>query len=388
MRCAAGNLVLVVICMLALTACAIRLAATPLRGTQPVVKIGLVAPFEGFDRPLGYEALAGVKLALAERNAGGGVGGYLVELVALNDLGEPNEARGQARELAVDPAVMGVVTGWTAQTARASLPVFRQAGLPVAVPWSAPSELADAAAGLVLVAADAEQVAQPLAEAVVAMQPDRLVVVGDEFSAAPYAQALGALGMEATIRPPPNTVEGPGSEEWAMRLVLSRVRPPDTLVLATDGDVAGQVLLALARLGWKGPVFGGVDVGSIHVVSVAGDAATGMAFVSPAPAGRHVAQAEGVLPSRRDELGPRAVLAYDATQVLLDALELAVRRDGYPSRAGLIATLPGVQRRGLTGAIAFDATGRRIDAPVWLYRMAHLNYPGQVLLSPQAVSGK
>jgi branched-chain amino acid transport system substrate-binding protein len=352
------------------------------------LKVGLVAPFEGLDRPLGYEALAGVKLALAERNAAGGVSGYMVELVALNDFDEPDEARQQARELAADPAVVGVVTGWTGEIARAALPVYRQTGLPVAVAWSVPPDLADPAAGLVLVAADTRRVAQVLAEAVVAVRPDRLVVVGDQTAAATYTQALGALGMQALVIPPPDTFDAESSREWAARLVMGRARPPDALILATGGDVAGEVLLTLARLGWAGSAFGGVDVGSVHVVSVAGDVAVGLAFVSPSPAGRDALQTQGASTVEYSQLGPRAVLGYDATQVMLDAIELAIRRDGYPSRTGLMATLPTVQRRGLSGAIAFDETGRRIDAPIWLYSIAHADYPGQVLWSTQTVSGK
>ena len=51
------------------------------------VKIGLVAPFEGAQRALGYDVLAAVRIAIAEQNAAGGVGGRAVALVALNDEG-------------------------------------------------------------------------------------------------------------------------------------------------------------------------------------------------------------------------------------------------------------------------------------------------------------
>lgn len=379
---------LVAICLLALAGCVLPPGMPP-GGTKPVVKIGLVAPFEGLDRPLGYEALTGVKLALAERNAAGGVGGYMVELVALNDFGEPDEARLQAGELAADPAVLGVVTGWTGETARASLPGYQQMGLAVVVPWSVPPELADREGGVVLVAADTRRIAGMLAEAIAAPYPHRLVVVGDEPSATPYAEAMRELGPWVQMIPPPSTLDAEVSRQWATYLVLSRVRPPDALVLATDGALAGELLLALDRLDWMGTAFGGVEAGSVHVVNVAGDVATGLTFASPSPAGRDALEAGGGDSALEiDELGPRAVLAYDATHVLLDAIELAIQQDGYPSRQGVVTALPTVRRYGLTGAIAFDATGRRLDAPVWFYNIMHRDYPGQVLLSPQAVSGE
>jgi branched-chain amino acid transport system substrate-binding protein len=374
--------VTVTLFLLVLPGCVLRPSDKPLGGTQPLVKIGLAAPFEGSDRLLGYEALAGVKLALAERNAAGGVAGYMVELVALNDFGEPDEASLQAREFAADPAVLGVVTGWTDETAHASLPFYRQVGLAVVVPWSVVPELADPESGVVLVAADAQQMAGTLSEAVAATRPDRLVVVGEEPSASPYKESLSRMGLQAQVIPPPSALDHETSKDWAARLVLSRVRPPDVLILATDGALAGEALVALNRLDWVGATFGGVEAGSVNLVNVAGGVATGLTFASPAPAGRDMPQIEADWGQGKEELGPRAVLAYDATLVLLDAIELAIREVGSPSRQGVVTALPAVRRRGLTGDIVFDATGRRVDAPVWLYRIVHGNYPGQMRSSP------
>ena len=88
---------------------------------KPTVKIGLSAPFEGLYRDLGYEALHAVRLAVRERNADSGIGKrFLVELVALNDLNEAEKAAEQARKMAVDPDVLGVLGGFSAETAGAA----------------------------------------------------------------------------------------------------------------------------------------------------------------------------------------------------------------------------------------------------------------------------
>ncbi|GAB4533242.1 MAG: hypothetical protein Kow0063_14970 [Anaerolineae bacterium] len=339
---------------------------------MPLIKIGLAAPFEGLQRPLGYEALAGVKMALAERNAAGGVAGYRVELVALNDFGEPEEARLQAREFAVDPAVIGVVTGWTDETARASLPVYQQAGLAVVVAWSVSPELAERGSGVVLVAADTQRAAGELAEVVAIAHPRQVLVVADESSSALYQEALVARGLEARVL----------SLAGALDDRFFQEQPPDALLLATDGATAGEVL---ATQKWEVIAFGGAEAGSVHVTSVGGQAADGFIFVSPAPAGRDAMQAESAVASDLEGLGPRAVLAYDATHVLLDAIELAVRENGHPDRAGVASALSRVRRDGLTGAIAFDADGRRLNVPVWLYKIVDANYPGQRVVLPSLV---
>jgi len=96
--------------------------------------IGLVAPFEGAQRELGYEVLVAVKIAVAEQNAAGGWFGRPIALVALNDEGEPAQAALAARELALDPSIVGVVGHWSPQTTAAALPVYLEAGLRLVIP--------------------------------------------------------------------------------------------------------------------------------------------------------------------------------------------------------------------------------------------------------------
>jgi ABC-type branched-subunit amino acid transport system substrate-binding protein len=52
---------------------------------RPVVKIGLVAPFEGRERAVGYDAVYAARLAVREVSASQDE--YDVELVALDDSG-------------------------------------------------------------------------------------------------------------------------------------------------------------------------------------------------------------------------------------------------------------------------------------------------------------
>src|SRR5688572_12765648 len=72
------------LCLVALSPLALCLAAC-VPTTQPMIKIGLVAPFEGRYRDVGYEVVYAVRLAVREANARGGVAGHVVELIALDD---------------------------------------------------------------------------------------------------------------------------------------------------------------------------------------------------------------------------------------------------------------------------------------------------------------
>jgi hypothetical protein len=127
--------------MALLLVCPWLLGACALPGyVKPTIKIGLSAPFEGRYRDVGYEALYAVRLAVRERNESGGIDGrYLIEFVALNDFCEAEEAVVQARKMAVDPDILGVVGGCSPEVIDATVPEYQRAGLaflfPV-VPWT------------------------------------------------------------------------------------------------------------------------------------------------------------------------------------------------------------------------------------------------------------
>ena len=117
-------LLFTVYCLL-LTACS---------STPPVIKIGLVAPCEGRDRPIGYDVIYSARLAVREINEAGGVEGTFVALVALDDGGDVELAQATAQSLVLDPAVVAVMGHWLPETTTAAAPIYATASLPLFVP--------------------------------------------------------------------------------------------------------------------------------------------------------------------------------------------------------------------------------------------------------------
>jgi ABC-type branched-subunit amino acid transport system substrate-binding protein len=113
---------------------------------KPVVKIGLVAPFEGRERAVGYDAIYAARLAVRQANAAGGIGGYRVTLVALDDRGDPELASQTAAALVVDPQVVAVVGHYLPATTAAAAEVYAKAGLPLLPAGAPPFAAADPAA--------------------------------------------------------------------------------------------------------------------------------------------------------------------------------------------------------------------------------------------------
>lgn len=119
------HVLLVISYCLLLTACTV---------TRPVLKIGLVAPFEGRYRDVGYEVVFAVRLAVREINAAGGAGGYSVELVALDDSGDEQMALEQARKLQTDASVIAIIGHWRENTTLAAAPEYERGGIPLIAP--------------------------------------------------------------------------------------------------------------------------------------------------------------------------------------------------------------------------------------------------------------
>ncbi len=132
--------------LLSLLAVAALLAGCKNVRTPEVVKIGLIAPFEGPSRPLGYDTLYAVKLRINQWNESGAT--PKIELVALNDNGDAGLASQLPAQLAQDPdirLILGPPQGHTAMTA---LPALEETGIPTIL--LAPVSQANISSSLIL----------------------------------------------------------------------------------------------------------------------------------------------------------------------------------------------------------------------------------------------
>jgi len=302
-----------------LVACLLLSSCTSPGSVKPTVKIGLSAPFEGLYSDLGYEVLYATRMAVRERNAAGGVAGrYLVELVALNDFNEPQEAAVQAGEMAVDPGVLGVIGGWSGETARQSAPEYGRLGLPFLTPEGDPATLGAEAARF----------------AVEELGASRAAVLssgkaGDEELAEAFVAAFAARG-------------GVAAREASVQAALLGL--PDLLFICADAPLAAEWSVQARQAGFTGPIGGGPGLGSPLLVEIGGQAVEGAFYVSrfaplpedPGFRDGYQALSGGAPP------GPVAGWAYAAAGRLLDALDAAARGGDDLSRAAVGAALTGV----------------------------------------------
>lgn len=179
-----------------------------------VIKIGVIAPFEGLGRPLGYAVLPAIKDAIADANTRGALGSYRVALVALNDDLAPATAAAQAQVLAADPDVVAVLGPFDSAAVQAVAPVLEQAGVPL-------------------------------------------------LTLAPFA---GLSPGSRSLCPEPEQIQ---------IALKSKLRVANTLLIDASADVFAEGFNARYAKGWRGELIGGPDLARPWFIALAGAAAEG-----------------------------------------------------------------------------------------------------------------
>jgi branched-chain amino acid transport system substrate-binding protein len=339
--------------VLRIACCVFLLAACRFPGAiRPTVKIGLVAPFEGRYRYVGYDVIYAVRLALREANAAGGVGGYNVELVAYDDAADPDQATEQARKLAVDPDVVAAIGHFREETTVAALRAYVEAGIPLLAPAVLAPGLGQGEAAVYRLGPPVQALAEALLERVEAgSSPAGFALV---TGGGPLGVALAAAAAQRQV--PVLAVASLSDPAW-----LQVVSGSGANLVLCDADPvgAGEAVAALREAGWDGLFLGGPDLAAADFSAVAGEAAAGALFITPWPFPTDVPGSAGFVAAYRalspdvPPPGPLALPAYEATWVLLEALEQDIAAHGTATREGVAAALADVKRNGLLGRITF-----------------------------------
>lgn len=273
-----------------------------------VIRIGLVAPFEGRYREIGADVIPAVRLAIREWAAGYSRGGIVFELVAYDDQADPALAVEQARKLAADPDVAAVIGHWLDETTQAAAPVYSEAGL--------------------------------------------LLVT---CSAVDVGRGPNVLNLSPSL-----TQLEEAAREWA----LQQGTPMHYVKPAGDA-IRDAEQLAQASVGSNSVVIGGPGWGLGQVAALAGQQAEGALYVTgtalPSDSTEPFLTPERLAVFEADYTegglggvpGPLAVAAYQATWLLMGTV---ARQQGID-----IPETP-------ASALMFDQSGRRADAPIYLYR--------------------
>ena len=321
---------------------AVLISASCARRVMPgTVKIALVAPFEGYYRATGYDAIYSARLAVREINNAGGIRGWRLELVAYDDRGEPELARRAAQSVTMDPEILVILGHYLAPTTATARAIYTEAHLPFVVlgTWTQRGPTV----WHLMPSPDV------MAEAMISTSGtvDGPCLVEGE---GPVAQALRE-------RVPSNT-----AEQSAMACVYSTM----------PAIQAGEWLATAHADGWDGTFIGDLQLANASFSTLAAAAVLNSAFVTPYPLPRELTDVQPWTEAYRSvgphvpEPGIYAVPTYEAVYVVAEAIDRMLATHSSPSRAGLNDALGLVDHTGMLGRLQLGAEG--YWTPMKLYR--------------------
>lgn len=351
-----------------MTATFVTAAACLMASTNSVlaqIKVGHYGSLTGSEATFGQSTSNGVKMAIAEINAAGGVNGQQIELVEYDTKGDAKEAGSVVTRLVTSDKVSAVIGEVASSLSLAGAPVCQAGGVPMITPSSTNPRVTKVGNMIFRVCFIDEFQGYCAAKfAVDTKKAKRIAILQDQASA--YSVGLGdffekhlkSLGGEVTTRQSYNA----GDQDFTSRLTSIRATNPDMIYVPGYYTDVANIAIQARKLGINVPLLGGDGWDSAKLTEIGGPSIEGSFFTN------HAAPDEPKMvefaQKYKDEYGTEpdalAALGYDAANVLFDAMKRAKSLGGEDLRSALVDT----KYEGVTGVVAFDANRDTIKAAV------------------------
>ncbi len=331
------------------------------------VVLGGVAPLTGEAATFGVSTKNGYDLAVAEWNAKGGVLGKQVKLVFADDKGDPAEGATVYTKLIEQDKACAIVGTVMSKVSLAGAPICQAAKIPM-IATASTNPKVTGVGNFVFRACFIDPFqgtvgAKFAFDDLKAKKAACLFDVGNDYTKGLsefFKTKFTALGGEVV------GFEGhaTGTSDFKAQLTKVLAAKPDVLYISDYySDVA--IMAKQAReLGFKGPMIGGDGWDSPKLVEIAGPAVEGCFFTNhyakedKAPIVQEfVKKYTAKYNAAPDAL---AALAYDAANIMLDAISRAGSTDGTAIQGALVKT----DLKVVTGQVKFDSDRNPVKSAV------------------------
>jgi branched-chain amino acid transport system substrate-binding protein len=338
------------------------------------ILLGHVTSMTGDQATFGQSADRGLRLAVNEQNAKGGVKGHRVELKTLDDQGKPEESAVAATRLITQDHVTVLIGNTASSRSMAMAPIADTYGVPMVSPSSTSAKVTkdgdktrpyvfrvcfiDPFQGTVM----ARFALETLKVQNVAILRD----VGNDYSvglADAFAAKLKELG---------GTVVGDesykaGDRDFKAQLTSLKAKDPQAVYVPGYYMEVANIAQQARELGVKVPLMGGDGWDSRKLFEVGGRAVDGCYFSSHYAPEEPDPRVKDFVKRYREAWGEPpdgfAALGYDAARVAMDAMTRASELTGTAIKDAIAATkaFPGV-----TGPITVDGEHNVVKSAVVL----------------------
>jgi branched-chain amino acid transport system substrate-binding protein len=334
--------------------CFLALACT--KKQENVIKIGAAGQLTGAEAVFGSDMLNGVKLAVEEWNAKGGVLGKKIEIVPGDDQAEPRQAVAVANKF-VNEGVVGVVGHFNSSCSIPASEVYNKAGIPQISHASTNPKLTDQGFSDVFrVCGRDDQQGKAAADfAVQKLKAKRIAIIHDKTT---YGQGF-AEEFKKAVGPAAEIVayEGitKGEKDYSPVVTKVKAARPDLVFFGGIYTEGGLLIKQFKAVGGTAPFIGGDGIMSEELLKIGGPGTEGT-YATFGPDTKDSPSAKGFNESYRKkygEPGVYSIYAYDAANILLQAIQKAGTTDGKAVTAAIRAT----DANCALGHIQFDEKG-------------------------------
>ncbi|HET9299322.1 MAG TPA: ABC transporter substrate-binding protein [Candidatus Polarisedimenticolaceae bacterium] len=314
----------------------------------------------GSEATYGQSALAGVQLAVDERNAAGGVGGKPIEIVSYDDRGSTQEAGTAVTRLVTEDGVVAVIGEEASSLSIAGGEVAQRYGVPMISPSSTNprvTAIGDKIFRVCFVDVFQSEVLarfarEHLEAATIAVLYDQSQAYSVGLKDA-FVQAFLDLGGTVAT----SQAYSRGDQDFSAQLTTIRDTRPDAVLVPGYYTDAANIAIQARRLGIAVPLLGGDGWDSAQLAAIGGDAVLNTFYSNHYSHEDPRPEVQGFIAAYGQRHGGElpdsvAALSYDAARILFGAMERAKSLSGDDLAAALAATrgFPGV-----TGRISMDA---------------------------------
>jgi branched-chain amino acid transport system substrate-binding protein len=347
---------------------ALAIALLPL-GTGPTaqgkgtIKIATQSPLSGGQAALGEGIKLGTQLAIERFKGNLEKMGFKVVLVPYDDQAKPDVGVSNARNIIADNEIVGVIGHLNSGVALPASEVYREANLVMISPANTNPTITDRGYKNVNRVCGRDDVQGVVGSefAQGELKAKTVYVIHDKTT---YGQGVAEFFRADAEKKGMKVVGFEGTEErsnFDPILTPIRARNPDLIYFGGLYDQAGPFFRQARERGIKAKFLGPDGLDSSDLAKIAGKAIQGMYYTSVAgpvtvyPAAKEFADTYKKQYGKNPE--PFSAQAYDATAILLKALEKAAAGGKAPSREAVAAAVREVKHTGVTGDIEFDGKG-------------------------------
>lgn len=335
------------------------------------IKVGLVAPLTGPIATFGQSVDKGVRMAVDEINAKGGLLGMKIELIVEDNQAKAEESANIVRKFIEQDKVVAIIGPVISSNTLAAAPIAQQSKVPLISPTATNPRVTqvgnyifracfiDDFQGMVMARFARSGLGKRAETAAILFEKTSDYSIGlAKYFKEEFTRLGGKIVAEESF--------SSGDQDFSAQLTKIKGKKPDVLYVPSYYDTAGLIIKQARELGINVPILGGDGFDSPQLVELAGkENLKNCYFSGHFFSGSSAPQVKTFVANykKRYNIVPDmlAALGYDAVYMLADAIKRAGKVDRDAIRAALAATK---NLKLVTGTINLDENRNPIKSAV------------------------